>query len=358
MAKVIHYFIPHKENNHKPYLTRNSGLASILILALAIQTSLNVFTSSRPQILGFATSIYKSEVISLTNQQRQQGGLATLYNNAKLDQAAQLKAQHMFDNDYWAHVSPDGVQPWYWFDVVDYNYVSAGENLARDFDTSSGVVSAWMASPSHRENIMYPNFTEIGIAIVNGNLAGEDTTLVVQLFGKPTPTSDLVVQPIVTEPTPVPPTVTPKPPTPIPTKIKPANPTQTPTTIPEVPTPTSTLIPTETPTPTITPTPSPAFAYTDPGTTKFNSGSTIGSVANPPNPPNTALTVISNIKSFSLSRLFTIALLAALILLLGSESAVLWYKGIHHPHAHRLVHVGILLLALIGTLYGANGSIM
>src|SRR5262249_8899486 len=48
---------------------------------------------------------------------------------------------------------------------------------------SSGVVDAWMASPSHRDNLMKPTYREVGFAVVNGNLLGEDTTLVVQMFG-------------------------------------------------------------------------------------------------------------------------------------------------------------------------------
>jgi hypothetical protein len=40
-----------------------------------------------------------------------------------------------------------------------------------------------MASPTHRENIMKSQYHDIGFAIVNGVLDGEETTLVVQMFG-------------------------------------------------------------------------------------------------------------------------------------------------------------------------------
>ncbi|MCA9391874.1 hypothetical protein KC614_01555 [candidate division WWE3 bacterium] len=357
MSKLIHYFLPHEKNNHKPFFTRHPGLATILIFTLAVQTSINVFFSTHPQILGFATSIYQSEIITLTNNQRTNSGLTTLKHNTKLDEAARMKAQHMFENDYWAHVSPDGVDPWYWFGVVGYSYSAAGENLARDFDTSAGVVNAWMASPSHRENILYPNFTEIGIAVVDGNLAGEDTTLVVQLFATPTPSSSLVVNPVEQDPTPIPtlaPTVVPATPTPN-TVIYPTN----------TPVPTAALIPTQEPTnqPTVSPTPSleptpttAAFVINDDSKTTYQPLG--GFTTTPPNPLSNTLSVIGHISSLSAGRIFSIALTVALIALLVSESAVMWRKGLKHPHAHRIVHVGILVLTLLATLYQAGGSIL
>jgi hypothetical protein len=66
-----------------------------------------------------------------------------------------------------------------------YQYEYAGENLAKNFLFSDGVVTAWMNSPTHRDNILKREYTEVGYAIVNGTLNGEQTTLVVQMFGKP-----------------------------------------------------------------------------------------------------------------------------------------------------------------------------
>ena len=103
-----------------------------------------------------------------------------------LTKAAALKADDMFSDNYWAHFAPDGTSPWYFYGKVGYSYTWAGENLARDFQTSAGVVAGWMASTAgHKENILNSNFTEVGVAVKNGVLQGEETTLVVQLFGKP-----------------------------------------------------------------------------------------------------------------------------------------------------------------------------
>lgn len=185
MGKILKFFIPHEENNYHPHALRHEVLTSYLAIFLSSQLILNLAFSTRPQVLGFATSIYKNELINLTNSQRQASGLKSLAENEELDMGAKLKAEDMFQNNYWAHISPSGVTPWHWFDEAGYQYYMAGENLARDFNTSAGVVEAWMNSPSHRENILNPNFTEIGMAVANGKLLGEDTTLVVQFFGRP-----------------------------------------------------------------------------------------------------------------------------------------------------------------------------
>ena len=89
----------------------------------------------------------------------------------------------MFAKNYWAHVSPDGTTPWVFIKSAGYSYVYAGENLARGYNTSQDVVTAWMASPEHKQNMLSSNYQNVGFAIVTGNLTGEDTVLVVEMFG-------------------------------------------------------------------------------------------------------------------------------------------------------------------------------
>jgi hypothetical protein len=181
---VLKLAIPHQINKHRPLALQSKGLFVFLVVLLISQATANL-TSGSGQVLGFATNISTPEIIRLTNVERANAGLGQLKENSALDKAAELKANDMFNKDYWAHFAPDGTSPWYFFGLVSYQYSWAGENLARDFATSGGVVAAWMASSGHRANILNSNFTEIGVAVVNGNLEGEDTTLVVQLFGKP-----------------------------------------------------------------------------------------------------------------------------------------------------------------------------
>jgi hypothetical protein len=96
-----------------------------------------------------------------------------------------LKAQDMAAKGYFAHTSPEGRSPWYWFDQAGYKFIFAGENLAVNFDETKDVENALLASPTHRANILDKNFTEIGIATYPGEYKGMRTTFVVESFGTP-----------------------------------------------------------------------------------------------------------------------------------------------------------------------------
>lgn len=91
----------------------------------------------------------------------------------------------MFAENYWAHFSPSGKDPWGFISSAGYKFSYAGENLAKNFYTSDEVIRAWMNSPSHKENIINGNFQDIGVAVEDGTLNGQKTTLIVQMFGKP-----------------------------------------------------------------------------------------------------------------------------------------------------------------------------
>lgn len=189
MERLIHLFLPHQTNNHRPKALHHSSLIFYLIFFLLLQISFRIIKFSRPDILGFATDINVEKLLNLTNLARAQNGLPSLKINQELSSAAYAKAMDMFNKNYWAHNAPDGTPPWVFISNAGYSYVFAGENLARDFTNSEGVIEAWIASPSHYENLLRKEYQEIGFAIVNGRLNGEETTLVVQMFGSRQPYS-------------------------------------------------------------------------------------------------------------------------------------------------------------------------
>jgi hypothetical protein len=134
--------------------------------------------------LGTSIGIATQDLLNLTNEERQKEGLPLLVMNTQLTQAAQLKAKDMFAKDYWAHNSPNGTMPWDFIKQAGYDYQYAGENLARGFTTSNDVVTAWMNSPEHRENMLSPNYHDVGFALQEGSLTGEpDTILIVEELG-------------------------------------------------------------------------------------------------------------------------------------------------------------------------------
>lgn len=184
LSKILAQFlVPHKHNNHHPLLIRHESLFIVTLIILVLQF-FSFAGISGNSVLGFATDITRASIINLTNQERSSRGIAPLKESNLLDQSATLKGQDMFAKNYWAHFAPDGTSPWYFFKQVGYQYTWAGENLARDFQTSGGVVAGWMASQGHRDNMLNPNFTEIGISVSNGTLEGEQTTLVVEHLGQ------------------------------------------------------------------------------------------------------------------------------------------------------------------------------
>jgi len=179
------YLLPYPERDTRARLLKNSALFLYVLLLLGFQ--LYIYQLS-PRILGFATDIRVAALYQLTNQKRVATGVASLKADRRLERAALAKARDMFAKNYWAHYAPDGsTTPWQFILNAGYTYKFAGENLAKDFDTSVSVVEAWMASSSHRANLLNSGYKDIGIVAVNGTLLGEETTLVVQMFGMPQP---------------------------------------------------------------------------------------------------------------------------------------------------------------------------
>ena len=181
--KIRHWFTPHHTNNYRAQWLHHSHLTLILVLVLVFNFSLVFLHRLDPHILGFSSSITVDEVVLQTNQQRLSHGLPALKISQQLTQAAQAKAQYMFAHDFWAHIAPDGTLPWKFILDAGYNYLYAGENLAKDFSNTPNMIQAWMDSPTHRDNIISPKYQDIGVAVVPGRLLGKDTVLVVQMFG-------------------------------------------------------------------------------------------------------------------------------------------------------------------------------
>jgi hypothetical protein len=130
------------------------------------------------------STITTNRIIELTNKVRAEENLNTLKINDILSMAASLKADDMIKNGYFAHTSPQKITPWHWFQEAGYEYTFAGENLAMNFSEAEEAMDAWMKSPTHRDNIVSKNYEDIGVAVAIGKINGQETTIVVQLFGK------------------------------------------------------------------------------------------------------------------------------------------------------------------------------
>jgi uncharacterized protein YkwD len=156
----------------------------LIVLLLIIMVLISV-PSLRTNMLDSLSAIYASVLVNLTNQNRVAANVSELKVSPILEKAAQMKADDMAAKGYFAHNTPEGLTPWYWFEQAGYKYIYAGENLAVNFEDSEDVETAWMNSRGHFLNIMNPNFTEIGIATSTGIYKGRQAIFVVQMFGAP-----------------------------------------------------------------------------------------------------------------------------------------------------------------------------
>lgn len=177
------WFLPHRDTHQKAHLISWRGLALYIMLFIILQSTFSWVSFAKPGVLGTSSSITREQIIELTNAERAKNGLSPLSENSNLDSAAVGKAANMFSENYWAHFAPSGKSPWDFILGSGYKFSVAGENLAKNFSNSDDVVTAWMASPSHRENIVNSKYKDIGIAVEDGQINGQKTTLVVQMFG-------------------------------------------------------------------------------------------------------------------------------------------------------------------------------
>lgn len=307
----LHLFTPRHTNNHRAKILHSSGLTFCIVLLLFFQLSLSFVHSVSPSVLGYASNINVSDLLNETNARRSAAGVGPLSINGELTNAAAGKASDMFANQYWAHTSPQGKEPWAFITGAGYNYVFAGENLARDFGDSRSVVDAWMNSPSHRENLLNSRFQDVGFAVLNGKYGDSETTLVVQEFGARSGSQAIAADVA-----------------PAPTQVPTIEPTQIPTLLPS---------PSLVPSPTASPTSVPAA----PVVTK----------SNPPQPGTSVLPAETQISQpkFDILALTRNAALGLTLLLIGVmvvDAVLVYRRGTIRVVGHNSAHMLMLLVVL------------
>ncbi len=184
MREFLHHlFLPHESNNYRAKILQHKSILLIIAALFIGQFFLTQIQKGHSGVLGITANISADELLQLTNQKRSEAGQAPLVLNQELSQAAYKKGQDMLAKNYWAHNSPEGLTPWVFIKSAGYDYLYAGENLAKGFITASDTVTAWMNSSGHRDNMLSPNYKDIGFAVVTGNLTGDETVLVVEMLG-------------------------------------------------------------------------------------------------------------------------------------------------------------------------------
>ena len=148
---------------------REFQMANCLLTAFGanLTTMLKIFNRSNVDAkTNEIQKSYEAEVIRLVNVKRAKYGLSPLTEHLELSRAARYKSQDMSDHQYFSHTSPTYGSPFEMMEAFDITFLSAGENIACGYGTPAEVVSGWMNSPGHRDNILDPSFNQIGVGYV------------------------------------------------------------------------------------------------------------------------------------------------------------------------------------------------
>lgn len=124
----------------------------------------------------------EQQVISMVNAERTKRGLQPLAANWQLSRVARVKSADMRDRQYFSHTSPTYGSPFDMIKAFNITFHAAGENIAAGQRTAVEVMQGWMNSPGHRQNILNPQYTEIGVGYVTGGSYGVYWT---QMFIRP-----------------------------------------------------------------------------------------------------------------------------------------------------------------------------
>lgn len=185
MTKALkHFFIPHKSNDYRPHAIRWQGLVLTALISLVTHMSYVYLTTGQVGVLGKSVNIDINKLASDTNNIRKSNNLDTLVVDQKLNLAAQQKAEDMIKNNYWSHDSPLGKNAWEFLNQSGFKYEIAGENLAKNYPDSNSILDAWMASETHRQNILNPKFNSVGFATAEGVIGSKITTIIVAYYAK------------------------------------------------------------------------------------------------------------------------------------------------------------------------------
>lgn len=138
-----------------------------------------------PRYEASETKLTGTNLLNALNADRLRNGLTPLEENPQLLRAAYAKAQDILKNNYFAHTSPTGVKPWDFIKSEGFAYAFAGENLAINYQNAQELEQDFLKSPSHRENLLSPLFSAVGIAVVKGVSRGQSAIVTVQMFAAP-----------------------------------------------------------------------------------------------------------------------------------------------------------------------------
>lgn len=116
--------------------------------------------------------IFADRIFELTNAEREKAGAGPLIRNTKIESLAKNHCADMINRGFFNHENPDGDSPFDRFRKADITYRHAGENIAAGQKTPEQAMEEWLSSPGHKDNILNPDYTDIGISVMCGGKYG------------------------------------------------------------------------------------------------------------------------------------------------------------------------------------------
>ena len=110
---------------------------------------------------------YQEQVLYYVNIERKKVGLKPLVLDTQLNKVAQVKANDMYDSNYFSHTSPTYGTPFEMLKFFGVSYSNAAENIAQGYSTAKSVVEGWMRSEPHRKNILNSKYNKLGVGYEN-----------------------------------------------------------------------------------------------------------------------------------------------------------------------------------------------
>ncbi len=114
---------------------------------------------------GFVNGIQTTDMVNSINRARDVNHLPPVAENSLLDKSATTKACDMKEKNYFEHIRPDGKTPWQFIKEAGYQYKDAAENIYKGDGGLPAAMIAFLASEEHRENVITPKYTEVGIGV-------------------------------------------------------------------------------------------------------------------------------------------------------------------------------------------------
>lgn len=165
----------------KVKVLRTGAICLLLLVTAMIITSVAI--EEYPLAAESKQTITASKIHNSVNEERLKLGLPLLTRDRSLDKSAIEKCYDMELKNYMSHTMADGSE---FYVLIDKHskYKKAGENLASGYNTTEEVVSNWMRSPTHKENIVDPVYTNVGYGVCTSEYYqyGKDQVIVVQHF--------------------------------------------------------------------------------------------------------------------------------------------------------------------------------